>query len=199
MTEHAAPKEDVSAFRKQMTTLIAGGVVFLLVIALLRGDVAPFLVVGAIALVASALIGVEFWRSRRRHGRDGIWWIGSVGFDEADFDDRSRFPDVIHLSRSKRSQIGRLGISGGRLQIEDEGIRWTAGSLLTPRSLLGGSFFLPWHSIRSVDVSDIPFKVRWLGGGIRIYVGDKGQHLYGELLGSRRALLGALRDSPLGG
>ena len=198
ITEHAAPREDVSALRKQMTTFVACGVIVLLVIALLRGDVAPFLVVGAIVLALGALIGIEFWQSRRRHGRGGTMWVGSVAFDEADFDDKARFPDVIAKSRSKRSQIGRLGLSGGHLQIERGGIRWTAGSLLTPGSLLGGWFFLPWESIRSVDVCDIPFKVRWIRCGIRIYIGDEGQHLYGELLGSRRMLLGALRDSPLG-
>jgi len=74
---------------------------------------------------------------------------------------------------------------------------WRAGSVLTPRCEISGSFFLPWGKIERVDISDIPMKLRFLGGALTVYVKDDIEELYGEFLGSRRALLSGLRRSPL--
>jgi hypothetical protein len=79
-----------------------------------------------------------------------------------------------------------------------EGVEWRAGSIATPRREISGVFFLPWTSIRCVDVGDIPGKSRLLGGSLRLIVDHDQSELYGEFLGSRRGLLAGLRRSPLG-
>ena len=93
--------------------------------------------------------------------------------------------------------MGRQGLSGGQLDVRADGMHWRAGSLATPRCEISGTFFLPWSSIRSVDVGYIPGKLRLLGGSVRFIVANDSSELYGEFLGSRRALLHGLQRTRL--
>jgi hypothetical protein len=159
------------------------------------GDVVEVLIiVGSLAVAVSVLAARAFVVSRRRDGVDGLYWRGHVGFVEDDFEDKSLFPNI---RRTASSSFGRQGLSGGRLEIRTDGLAWDAGSVLTPRCELSGSFRLPWEAVEGADVSDIPMKSRLLGGALTFFLSGGGE-IQGEFLGSRRTLLDALRRSPLG-
>ena len=121
------------------------------------------------------------------------FWTGRVSFDEDSFEDKSRFPDI---TRTIKLNLGRKGLTGGRLRIESGGIHWNAGSLLTPHGQLHGSFLLPWKIIEGVEANRMPHRLP-VGGSLLISLAGS-QHLYGEFLGSRRRLLEAIKRSPLG-
>jgi hypothetical protein len=128
-----------------------------------------------------------------KRGEEGHQFL--VSFDENSFGDISLFPEIRRRPRSGR---GRKGLSGGKLVIRQDGLRWRAGSIATPRCEISGHFFLPWSVIASVDVSDIPHSIDALGGAVTVFfTGDRGK-LYGEFLGSRTKLLAALASTPLG-
>ena len=148
-----------------------------------------------VPIVIAIPVLASYFTSRARHGENGLLWRGHIAFDEDDFDDRVLFPSI---TRTPRPGLGRQGLSGGMLELRTDGMHWRAGSLLTPGCELSGSFFLPWTKIVSVDIGDIPMKVRFLGGAITIYVDGDSEELYGEFLGSRKGLLHALLRSPLG-
>ena len=160
-----------------------------------RGNYAFLILVGVIVALLGTVAGLAFLNSRIRSGPEDIFWTGLVSFDEDDFGETARFPN---LYRSRKQSAGRQGLTGGRLRIEKGGIYWKAGSLLTPGGQIHGSFIIPWPTVKSVDVSDIPYKSKVLGGAIRVYFTSGDQHLYGELLGSRKGLMHGLLQSPLG-
>jgi hypothetical protein len=118
-----------------------------------------------------------------------------VSFDENSFGDVDLFP---YIQRRRRLKLGRKGLSGGKLEILEDGIRWRAGSIATPKAEITGHFFLPWAKIARVDVSDAPNTIKALGGALTLYpTGGRGK-IYGEFLGSRTNLLEALSSTPLG-
>jgi hypothetical protein len=154
-----------------------------------------FLILTAAAIGCIVLIFV-FVVSRPRRGTSGFHWRGKVAFHDDSFGDLNRFPDLQRTARRHRS--GRSDLTGGRLEIGADGLHWRAGSLLTPKSEISGEFFVPWVDIDNVDVSDLPFKINTLGGALCITLTGEATALLGEFLGSRRALLAALRATPLG-
>lgn len=193
ITEHSADPRTQSRLHRQISKLITVGIAVLLVYWAIRGARVVIFIVAFVALLAVIPITHAFVIGRKRHGRDGLLWRGLVSFIEDDFDDRSLFPDI---RRTPSSSIGRRGLSGGHLEIRSDGLSWEAGSLLTPRCELSGSFRLPWEEIETADVSDIPMKLRILGGAITFGLTD-GSEIQGEFLGPRTALLQGLRLSPL--
>jgi hypothetical protein len=118
-------------------------------------------------------------------------WSGYVAFDEGDFEDRSRFPDITRTDKPSR---GRKGLTGGRLHMEADGLHWKAGSLRTPGSQLDGTFYLPWSVIESFQVARIPYTLP-VGGAVTISL-QGGSHLYGEYQGSQKRLIRAIKESP---
>jgi len=193
ITEHAAAPAGLT--RKQVAqkwawglAAIGGGVYYLLA----SGNT---FVVAAVPGVLVALIAlwVRFVTRRRRRG--DLYWTGLVSFVDDDFDDRDVFP---FITRKRRRGFGRTGLSGGKLKVEAGGLSWLGGSLATPGCQISGSFFLPWSRILSVDIGDVPGKLNAIGGYVRFTVAGDASELYGEFLGSRRALLEGLRRSPLG-
>jgi len=118
-----------------------------------------------------------------------------VSFDETSFGEISLFPEIRRTPRRRR---GRKGLSGGRLEIREEGLHWRAGGIATPRCEISGQFFLPWSVIASADVSDVPNTIKALGGALTLFLTEGRGRLYGEFLGSRTKLLAALSSTPLG-
>jgi hypothetical protein len=167
----------------------------LLILPAVNGRYLLPVIAAVLILLLGTATGFAFFISRRRSGANGLFWTGLVSFDENDFGDDARFPDVFRTS--KRS-VGRQGLTGGRLRMKKSGVFWQAGSILTPGGQLHGSFIIPWPTIDHVDVSDIPNKSDSLGGAIRIYFARGEAHIYGEFLGSRKGLMQGLLNSPLG-
>lgn len=95
-----------------------------------------------------------------------------------------------------RGGIGRPGLLPGDLDIRDDGLYWVAGSLMSFRQAVSGSFHLSWEDVEHADVSRVPFKASFLGGSLSLKL-TEGRALYGEFVGSRRAVLDALRRTPL--
>jgi hypothetical protein len=204
ITEHSNAPGDVSAFRKQLRLLVAVGLLALAILLAMSGSYALLVVFGVLLVVFGLVVVRAFSLSRPRDGSSGLYWKGLVSFNEEAFPitaggeafrDESKFPDILRIE--KRS-VGRQGLTGGHLRLKRDGIHWKAGSILTPGGQLHGEFFLPWSAVRSVDVSDIPYKSESLGAALRIYFPGSDDDLYGELLGSRKGLLHGLRMSPLG-
>jgi hypothetical protein len=193
ITEHAAPPRGLSATQvaqKWAVGLAAIGAASYLVL-MSRSAFAVVAVPGVpIGLIA---VWVRFVTRRRRQG--DLYWTGFVSFVVDDFDNTKLFPDI---TRTRRMGLGRRGLSGGRLEVEARGLAWRAGSLATPRCEISGTFFLPWSRILSVDIGDLPGKFNAIGGYVRFTVAGDASELYGEFLGSRRALLEGLRRTPLG-
>ena len=68
---------------------------------------------------------------------------------------------------------------------------------MTPRCEISGRFHLAWSDVETADVSRIPFKANFLGGGLTLEITNGRGELYGEFLGSRRDMLIALIKTPL--
>lgn len=128
---------------------------------------------------------------KRRHERHRFL----VSFDENSFQHIDLFPEIRRRSRPGR---GRKGLSGGKLEILEDGLRWQAGGIATPRAEIAGSFFLPWAAIARVDVTDLPHTVKALGGALTLFLTKDRGRLDGEFLGSRTKLLAALSSTPVG-
>jgi len=122
-------------------------------------------------------------------------WSGRVAFHEHQFQDMATFPAI---SRSEKRSVGRQGLAGGHLSFTSDGIHWDAGSILTPRSQIQGSFVLPWAIVSRVDVVSIPHKLNFLGGALVINFKGGGQSLHGEFLGPRKSLIAAIKLRPVG-
>ncbi len=147
-----------------------------------------YLALMAVIVIAGVLVvGCSYVWSRS--GSDGALWRGMTSFSEDDLADKTVYPE---LTRTSRIAPGRRGLSGGKLEVRSAGIRWTAGSRLTPGGQIAGHFLLTWDDIESIDVGDVPGKLQLLGGGITISVQDHGL-LRGEFLRPRKALLQSLR------
>jgi hypothetical protein len=198
ITEHAARPDDVRAFRRLLGTELAVLVIVVLTLIAVSGSTATWVFIAALVVVLLALVGLRLARAGlgRRHA--GAAWEGIVLFDEQDFEDPSLYDALVRRDTGPWPRLGRKGLTGGRLSIGPSGLSWTSGGVLSPAGRVRGSFFVPFDSIVSIDVSDIPLRTRWLDAAVRIYLNDSSHHLYGELSGSRRALLAALRASPLG-
>jgi hypothetical protein len=146
-----------------------------------------------VAVPVLAALAPAFWISRPRDGEE-LLWKGWVSFYEDDLSRRGLFPG---LGRKSRPGFGRRGLTGGTLELRVDGMHWRAGGVLTPRSQVSGSFFLPWSKVESADVGSVPGKAKALGGYVRFVVG-KQTALNGEFFGSRTGLLHGLARSPLG-
>jgi hypothetical protein len=107
-------------------------------------------------------------------------------------------PGLRRVPPSKWRSLAKQHQSGGKLMLDPEGIAWHAGSKATPNQLIAGDFLLPWNAIEVVDIGDIPGKFRILGGAITIRLADGRGQLDGEFFGSRRLVLQALNETPLG-
>jgi hypothetical protein len=83
-------------------------------------------------------------------------------------------------------------LAGGTFEVTTDGIRWEAGSWLTPGAKVRGAFRLSWAEIRSIQVEQIPFKINALGGELVIVMEDGGRTIRGEFVGSRSALSEAI-------
>src|SRR5580658_3271082 len=116
-----------------------------------------------------------------------------VSFDENSFGDVDLFP---YIQRKRKMKVGSKGLSGGKLEILEDGIRWRAGSIATPRAEISGHFFLPWTKIARVDVSDVPNTIKALGGAVTLFLTEGRGKVYGEFLGSRTKLIAALSSTP---
>jgi hypothetical protein len=195
ITENAAEPRNAATGKKVVRRVVLVGLLAVAVLTAINGSYVFLVLAGVVVILFGTAIGFAFLISRRRSGSGGLLWTGLVSFDENDFDDTNRFPDI---HRSRRSSTGRQGLTGGRMRIKKSGVYWDAGSVLTPGGQLHGSVIIPWPSVESVDVSDIPYKSDVLGGAIRIYFAGGDQHLYGEFLGSRKGLMHGLLRSPLG-
>jgi hypothetical protein len=193
ITEHAASRPDVSWTKRQSRRLV--GVVLLgwLVFLGATGDSTIVVAFGVVVLLFAIAIGRYFFMSRHRHS-DQLYWRGYVSFAEDDFDNRNVFP---RITRTPRPSVGRQGRTGGQLEIRQDGLHWRTGTWTMPRSQLSGEFSLPWSAIDSVDVSDIPLKIKFLGGAITFAIREDTEELYGEFIGSRSSLLDAFRRTPL--
>lgn len=146
-------------------------------------------------VVALSVFAVTFLVGRRRAHESGAYWSGQIAFSEDGFGNSELFPGIV---RTPRPVLGRQGLSGGRLYIREDGVYWIAGSWATPRSEISGKFHLAWSDVETADVSRIPFKVNFLGGGLTLEMANGQGELYGEFLGSRRTMMSALRRTPLG-
>ena len=85
-----------------------------------------------------------------------------------------------------------MDLAGGQLTIRSSGIRWRAGSWLTPYGRASGGFELPWSNVKSADILDLDGKMNSLGGDLTIEVVSPHVRLTGEFLGSRSALREAI-------
>lgn len=188
ISEGAAPGWGQSWARSRSSLLAGAAVVFLASYEAIKGHsgyLAVLLtVVGAAGLI---LLVVSAWsRSGRRRG---VFWRGLVSFSENDLQSSPAFP---HLVRTPRPSLGRRGLSGGRLEVQHDGIHWSAGSPLTPGSEITGQFVLPWTEVQAIDIGRASGKLPFLGGTLTISLAGE-QVVRGEFLGQRRVLTQALR------
>ena len=95
----------------------------------INGSYVVLILAGAIVVLFGMVAGMAFLISRSRSGSGELLWTGFVSFDEDNFGDTGRFPD---LYRSRKRSAGRQGLTGGRLRIKKSGIYWKTGSVLTP-------------------------------------------------------------------
>lgn len=147
-----------------------------------------------IVVIIPVVFAVIFVVGRRRAHESDAYWTGQIGFSEDGFGNSELFPGIV---RTTRSALGRQGLSGGRLYIREDGVYWIAGSWMTPRCEISGRFHLAWSDVETADVSRIPFKANFLGGGLTLEITNGRGELYGEFLGSRRDMLIALIKTPL--
>jgi hypothetical protein len=193
ITEHSASRRDVSWTNRQALKIVGPVLLAWLVFLGVTGDYVIFAIFGVLALLFAAAIGRYFFMSRHRHSEQ-LYWRGHVSFSEDDFDNRNLFPLI---TRTQRPSVGRQGLTGGRLEIRRDGLHWRTGTWTTPRSQLSGEFSLPWSVVDSVDVSDIPLKIRFLGGAVTFSIQEDDEELYGEFIGTRSSLLDAFHRTPL--
>lgn len=195
ITEHQVTPEARSWQRTQLLRLVGVGLLASFVYLGLTGSALAIVIVVAIPVVLFVPLTVyAFVLSRERKGASGLLWVGWVSFNEDDLDNPELFP---RLTRTRKFGIGRQGLTMGRLAVGTEEMSWRAGNVLSRKSEISGDFSLPWADVNRIDVSDIPGKIRFLGGALTMSVGPDGDSLYGEFLGSRKALLASLRRSPL--
>ena len=195
ITENGAEPRDARTGKRAARRIVLVVLLAVAILTAISGSYLLLVLTGLIIVLFGTATGFAFLISRRRDGSGGLLWTGLVSFDENDFGDTERFPD---LRRSRGRSAGRKGLTGGRLRVKKSGVYWEAGSILTPGGQLHGSFIIPWPTIASVDVSDIPNNFNALGGAIRFYFSGEDQHIYGEYLGSRMGLMHGLLQSPLG-
>jgi len=195
ITEDAAEPRTLASGKKVMRRVVLVGLLTIGILSGINGGYALPVLAGVVVVLLGPATGFAFFISRRRSGSDGLLWTGLVSFDENDFGDTARFPDVF---RKRTRHVGREALTGGRLRIKKGGVFWDAGSFLTPGGQLHGSFIIPWPTIEHIDVSDIPYHRKGFGGAIRIYFTSGDQHLYGEFFGSRKGLMYGLLQSPVG-
>jgi hypothetical protein len=124
--------------------------------------------------------------------QEDVLWRGRVSFHEDDFGDASIFPEI---ARQTKFSLGRKGLTGGELRIETSGIQWHAGSGLTPRGQLCGSFHLPWEAIRSMEANRMSFSLP-VGGSLVIHL-TNGSEIRGEFLGSLKQLREVISNCPV--
>ena len=195
VTEHQKPVKTISTSRR-----VTRGIVALLVIAwgayeATLGNYVILIVIGSVLVFAGLLVGAALLRSGITMRNADFHGHLFLGFHEDDFPAVEPFENLTWV----KGGAGRQGISGGHASFSAEGIKWVAGSHLTPQQRIQGEFMLPWSEIETVDVSTIPRKATFLGGALTIdLTGGRGS-LAGEFLGSRQGLAKALRQSPLGG
>ena len=147
-----------------------------------------------LAVAVLVVFSLVFVVGRRRAHQSDAYWSGQIAFSEDDFGNSELFPGIV---RTPRPALGRQGLCGGRLYIREDGVYWIAGSWATPRCEISGRFHLAWNDLETADVSRIPFKANFLGGGLTLEMTNGRGELYGEFLGSRRDMLIALRKTPL--
>ncbi len=190
ISEGAAPRWGQSVARSRSSRLAGAAVLALASYEATNGRSGYLDVL--LALVAAAgiiVLGITAWSlgSRRR----GVLWRGLVSFSEDDLGGSPAFP---HLVRTPKSSVGRRGLSGGRLEVRQDGIHWSAGSLLTPGCEISGQFVLPWVEVEAIDIGRAPGKLPFLGGTLTVSLTGE-QVVRGEFLGQRRALTQALRSA----
>jgi len=185
------PRRKNQVWRIVAIVIVVGYIVSRVVSEGANGAASIGVLIGIVVLLAFALLGPPFLYSGRRSGKDGVRWKGLVSFHEDDVDDPRLFPN---LTRKDRGGVGRQGLTGGQLEVCDDGLRWRAGSIYTPRCQISGTFFLPWSEVHAIDVSYIPYKSKALGGSITLTVGSRAKEVGGEFLGRKPPLAGALED-----
>lgn len=106
---------------------------------------------------------------------EAMIWKGKVSFEENDFQDRSRSPDIV---RTFKPSVGRKGLTGGELRMQSDGVFWKAGSVFTPGGQLHGSFHLPWSVIVGLQANRISYELQsadrslFISVGVRISTGS---------------------------
>jgi hypothetical protein len=185
------PRRSNTWWKITALVLFGGYVISRIVSSGAKGAISIGILMGGILVLVAILLFPPMIYSGRRSGREGVLWKGLVSFHEDDVDDRKLFPQLV---RTKRGGRGRQGLTGGRLEICDDGMRWKAGSIYTPGAEISGTFFLPWSDVHAIDVSYIPYKSKTLGGSITLSVGSPAREVGGEFLGRKLPLTGALED-----
>lgn len=161
----------------------------LLANAILQGTAAIALA-GAGGVLVLCAIYVFVW-TVRAHGQ--ALWRAPVQLSRSLLSQSQHFPQV-HIGRGARTFLAQ-GKVGGRLQVRVDGIHWTAGSLLMPGpNKASGSLELSWDQVARIAVTNVPYKLPWLGGILEIETQD-GLPLRGEFLGSQGALRTALESA----
>ena len=198
VTEHRLPRRRPTPGRVATRWIIAAALLVWLVYEGVTGNPALFGLIGFVLLgvVGVLVLGSTYSRIRFHDGQFHGHLL--VSFHEDSLPGPEVFPDLRVVPRRESSQLGRQGLSGGKLRIQDEGLSWHAGSLFTLSQRIEGSFFIPWSWIKLVDVGDVPMKLRLLGGALAIQLNEGRGTLDGEFLGSHKHILEVLRRSPLG-
>jgi len=147
----------------------------------------------AVAIVVGGPLAYARFTGRGRRPSKGLYWRGYVSFKEFSLVDIHMFPDIRRQERT--GGWGRKGLSSGRCEIRDTGIRWRSGGWATPQTEVSGTFDLPWSEVEAAGASCLPGKIPGLGGRLTVRLTDDRGVIEGEFLGSVKGLSEALASS----
>ena len=196
LTRHLSPVRRPKRKRKRSPIVLAAICLGYLLWRVIAGGGSVAIGLGEIALAAlvvpSIWLGPAFVVSRRRSGRNGLYWKGFVAFYNEDISDQPYFSSLV-VKRYKTRRFVQSRLSGGALEIRNDGLHWSSSTYLTRHPRFGGTFFIPWSEVRSVDVGLIPGKVKALGGEITFELGEEDLWVGGEFLARKSNLIRSLQ------
>jgi hypothetical protein len=197
ISEHGFPHRRPTHSQVAKRWIVPVALVILIVIEAFLGHPEFLALIGAIVVVVgfTLFVGSTYSQIRCRGGEFRGQLL--VSWRDDSIPGTDVFPRIERVERSRRSQLGRQGLSGGKLTIRSDGLVWHGGSLATPSQVTKGQFFIPWVDISNIDIGDVPMKLRVLGGAINIQLAQSRGSLEGQFLGSHRRIVEVLLKTPL--
>ncbi|MGA2521949.1 MAG: hypothetical protein ABSG81_14175 [Acidimicrobiales bacterium] len=193
-TERPPTSGGASARSRRVTfilSLLAGAALF--AGAAVQGNIPLFVGAGVFTLFICALY-VFLWTARP-HGQ--ALWRAPMQFNRFLLGNRELFPEM-HIGRGPRTFLAG-GKVGGRMEVQAGGLHWKAGSaLMVGMNKASGTLEFPWAQISHLSVTNVPYRISWLGGILEIQLAESNVTLQGEFLGSQQALRAAIETGSNG-